>query len=160
MCPDQKKLFAYLINVLFLQNVESEDYWGKLAQESDPSSQQTEPINHTTIVPPLKSKLLAFKAQVIRCIFHPGIYPIRSGALSQFSCFSQLTSGWVEEVCIVQPLRLLRNLILTSDPEKSYEIGQKLGLPCVLFDLLQDAVENLSFIKVRAAGTETNSTKL
>lgn len=85
MCPDQKKLFAYLINVLFLQNVESEDYWEKLAQESDPSSQQKEPINHTTIVPPLKSKLLAFKAQVIRCIFHLGLYPISSGALSQFS---------------------------------------------------------------------------
>lgn len=92
MCPDQKKLFAFLktdvselISVLFLQNVESEDYWEKLAQESDPSSQRKEPINHTTIVPPLKSKLLAFKAQVIRCIFHPGIYPISSGALSQFS---------------------------------------------------------------------------
>lgn len=92
MCPDTKKLFAFLktdvsdlINLLFLQNVESEDYWEKLVQESDPSSQWKEPINHTTIVPQLKSKLLAFKAQVIRCTFHPGIYPVSSGALSQFS---------------------------------------------------------------------------
>lgn len=77
-----------------------------------------------------------------------------------FFCFPQLTSGSVEGVCIVQPLRLLRNLILTSDPEKSYEIGQKLGLPRVLFDLLHDAVENLSFITVSAAGTETNSARL
>lgn len=92
MCPGTKKLFAFLktdisvlISVLFLQNVKSEDYWEKLAQESDPSSHRKELINHTTIVPQLKSKLLAFKAQVIGCIFHPGIYPVSSGALSQFS---------------------------------------------------------------------------
>lgn len=54
----------------------------------------------------------------------------------------------VEEVCIHQPLKILRNLILTSDPEKSHQIGQKLGLPHVLFDLIRDAVENPSFIKV------------
>lgn len=54
----------------------------------------------------------------------------------------------VEEVCIHQPLKILRNLILTSDHEKSHQIGQKLGLPHVLFDLIRDAVENSSFIKV------------
>lgn len=54
----------------------------------------------------------------------------------------------VEEVCIHQPLKILRNLILTSDPEKSHQIGRTLGLPHVLFDLIRDAVENPSFIKV------------
>lgn len=55
----------------------------------------------------------------------------------------------VEELLgIHQPLKILRNLILTSDPEQSNQIGGKLGLPHVLFDLVYDAVENSSFIKV------------
>lgn len=54
----------------------------------------------------------------------------------------------VEKVSIHQLLKVLRNLILTSDPERSHQIGQELGLPHILFDLVCDAVENSSFIKV------------
>lgn len=54
----------------------------------------------------------------------------------------------VEKVCIRQLLKVLRNLILTSDPERSHQIGQELGLPHILFDLVRDAVENSSLIKV------------
>lgn len=54
----------------------------------------------------------------------------------------------VEKVCIHQLLRVLRNLILTSDPERSLQIGPELGLPHILFDLIRDAVENSGFIKV------------
>lgn len=61
----------------------------------------------------------------------------------------QLTDGVVKELLgIHQPLKILRNLILTSDPEQSNQIGGKLGLPHVLFDLVHDAVENSSFSKV------------
>lgn len=144
---------SYIINnVLFLQDADSKDYWEKLALESDPSRQQRELLNHTAIVPQLKAKILAFKAQVIRHNFqeYKSILP-RSGFTFSFLLFGQLTGGMVEEVlCIHQPLKILRNLILTSDPEESYQIGGKLGLPHVLFDLVHDAVENSSFIKVTA----------
>lgn len=51
---------------------------------------------------------------------------------------------------IDQPLKVLHNLILTSDPEKSLHIGRELGLPHVLFELVHDTVENSNFIKVTA----------
>lgn len=54
----------------------------------------------------------------------------------------------VEKVCIHQQLKVLRNLILTSNPERSHQIGQELGFPYILFDLVRDAVENSSFIEV------------
>lgn len=76
-----------------------------------------------------------------------------------FFSSSQLTGGEFEGASILQPLKFLRSLILTSDPEKTYEIGQKLGLPHVLFDLVQDAVENSAFIKVTAAGMQPSSTR-
>ncbi|XP_073335676.1 serine/threonine-protein kinase 36 [Pagrus major] len=99
---------------LHRQDGDSEDYWEKLSQESD--------LNHSTIIPQLKSKILAFKAQ--------------------------LTGGVVQEAWqIHQPLKVLRNLILTSDPEKSYHIGRELGLPHVLFELVHGTVENSNFIK-------------
>lgn len=147
-----KKVAFLKEKVLFLQDVDSKDYWEKLAQESDPSRQQRELLNHTAIIPQLKAKILAFKAQVIRHNFqeYKSILP-RSGFTFSFLLFGQLTGGTVEEVlCIHQPLKILRNLILTSDPEESYQIGGKLGLPHVLFDLVHDAVENSSFIKVTA----------
>lgn len=43
-------------NFLFFQDDDSEDYWAKLLQESD--------LNYSTVTPQLKSKILAFKAQV------------------------------------------------------------------------------------------------
>ncbi|XP_044079754.1 serine/threonine-protein kinase 36 isoform X2 [Siniperca chuatsi] len=107
---------------LHRQDVDSEDYWEKLVQESDPSRQQKELLNHSAIIPQLISKILAFKAE--------------------------LTAGVVKEALrIHQPLKVLRNLILTSDLEKSYHIGRELGLPHVLFDLVHDTVENSNSIK-------------
>ncbi|XP_070774102.1 serine/threonine-protein kinase 36 [Enoplosus armatus] len=107
---------------LHRQDVDSEDYWEKLAQESHPSRQQKELLNDTAVIPQLKSKILAFKAQ------------LRSGVVKE---------AWR----IHQPLKVLHNLILASDLEKSYHIGHELGLPHVLFDLVHDSVENTSFIK-------------
>nr|XP_046267496.1 serine/threonine-protein kinase 36 [Scatophagus argus] len=105
-----------------VSDVDSEDYWEKLAKESDPSGQQKEPLNLSVIIPQLKSKILAFKAQ--------------------------LTGGVVKDAWqILQPLKVLRNLILTSDFQKSYDIGQELGLPHALFDLVHDTVKTSLFIK-------------
>ncbi|XP_034406806.1 serine/threonine-protein kinase 36 [Cyclopterus lumpus] len=104
------------------QDVDCEDYWEKLAQESDPSRQQNELLNYSAVIPQLKSKILAFKAQ--------------------------LTGGVVKEAWRIHlPLKVLRNLILTSDLEKSKSIGHELGLPRVLFDLVHEAVDNSNFIK-------------
>lgn len=90
---------------------------------------------------------------------HPVSHQTLDHRLILFFSFSQLTGGKFEGACILQPLKFLRSLILTSDPEKTYEIGQKLGLPHVLFDLVQDAVENSAFIKVTAAGMQPSSTR-
>ncbi|XP_037604268.1 serine/threonine-protein kinase 36 [Sebastes umbrosus] len=104
------------------QDVDSEEYWEKLAQESDPSRQQRELLNYSAIILQLKSKILAFKAQ--------------------------LTGGVVKEAWRIRlPLKVLRNLILTSDLEKSHHICHELGLPHVLFDLVRDAVENSNLVK-------------
>ncbi|KAK9536406.1 hypothetical protein VZT92_006186 [Zoarces viviparus] len=116
---------------LHSQDVDCEDYWEKLAQESDPSRKQREPLNHGAVIPQLKSKILAFKAQ--------------------------LTGGVVKEPWRIHlPLKVLHNLIVTSDLDKSHHIGHELGLPRVLFDLVRDAVDNSHVIKqpwsVRAYG--------
>lgn len=50
--------------------------------------------------------------------------------------------------CIHLPLKVLRNLILASDPEKSQQIGGTLGLPQTLFGLLHESIDNSSFIQV------------
>ncbi|XP_049897195.1 serine/threonine-protein kinase 36 isoform X4 [Epinephelus moara] len=105
-----------------VKDVDSEHYWEKLVQESDPSRQQRELSNHSAIILQLKSMIQAFKAQS--------------------------SGGAVKESWRIQlPLKVLRNLILTSDLKKSYHIGQELGLPHVLFDLVNDAVENSNSIK-------------
>lgn len=69
--PNQKMTrFDFLrenvTDFLFLQDAYSEDYWEKLARESDPSRQQRQLLNHNNIVPQIKSKILAFKDQVIK----------------------------------------------------------------------------------------------
>lgn len=64
-----------------------------------------------------------------------------------FLLFAQLTGGMVVE-CIHPPLRVLRNLILASDPEELQQIGGTLGLPQTLLGLLHESVENSSFIQV------------
>ncbi|XP_059206951.1 serine/threonine-protein kinase 36 [Centropristis striata] len=101
---------------------DSEDYWKKLAKDSDPSSQQRELLNYSVVILQLKAKILAFKAQ--------------------------LTGGVVKEAWQIQlPLKVLCNLILTSDLEKSYHIGHELELPIVLFELIHDALKNSNFLK-------------
>ncbi|XP_071756983.2 serine/threonine-protein kinase 36 [Centroberyx gerrardi] len=101
---------------LCTQDVDSEEEWEKLAQETDPRH-QTKLLNHEAIIPQLKNKLLAFN--------------------------TQLADGILEGVWrIHQPLRVLCNLILTSDLESSYHIGCEVGLPHLLFDLVHNTVEN------------------
>nr|XP_019941583.1 PREDICTED: serine/threonine-protein kinase 36 isoform X1 [Paralichthys olivaceus]XP_019941584.1 PREDICTED: serine/threonine-protein kinase 36 isoform X1 [Paralichthys olivaceus]XP_019941585.1 PREDICTED: serine/threonine-protein kinase 36 isoform X1 [Paralichthys olivaceus] len=105
-----------------LQNVDSEEYWEKLARESDESKQQREQFNYNSVIPQIKAKILVFKFQ--------------------------LTGGSVEEAWqIHQPLKVLRNLLLTPDLKKSKHIGQELGLPHVLFDVVHGTVENSDYVK-------------
>lgn len=51
-------------SVLFFQDVDREEYWEKLAQESEPRKQQKDLLNYNTVIPQLKAKILAFKAEV------------------------------------------------------------------------------------------------
>ncbi|KAM9332547.1 serine/threonine-protein kinase 36 [Pholidichthys leucotaenia] len=107
---------------LHRQDVNSGEYWENLAYDFDPSRQNKNQLHYSILIPQLKSKILAFKAQ--------------------------LTGGVVTETQqIYQPLRVLHHLILTHDLEKSYHITRELGLPHVLFELIRDTIENLEFIK-------------
>ncbi|XP_029030354.1 serine/threonine-protein kinase 36 [Betta splendens] len=107
---------------LYKQDFNTEEYWEKLAQESDPTKLQQDLLNWDTVMPQLKAKVLAFKAQ--------------------------LASGVAKEAWrIHQPLKILYNLILTSDPDKLNHISQELGLPHVLFDLISDTIEKSNSIK-------------
>ncbi|XP_077402506.1 uncharacterized protein LOC144036080 [Vanacampus margaritifer] len=100
----------------------SEDFWEKLAEVSDPSQQNQEPLNYSAIIPKLKSTILVFKQQ------------IRGGVLKD---------TWH----ISHPLKVLQNLIVTSDLDMTNHIGTELGLPCLLFELLHDSVENSHFVE-------------
>ncbi|XP_056140324.1 serine/threonine-protein kinase 36 [Lampris incognitus] len=101
---------------LCMQDVDSEEEWEKLALETDPR-QQTIPSDHQAVIPQLKNKLLTLK--------------------------SQLVDGNLEKPRQTrQMLRVLSNLVLTSDPEKSRHVGSEVGLPSCLFDLVHDIVEN------------------
>ena len=55
--------------LLFFQHGDSEEYWEKLVQESDPTRQQKDLLNYSAIISELKSKALAFKDQVMGCHF-------------------------------------------------------------------------------------------
>ncbi|XP_026185072.1 serine/threonine-protein kinase 36 isoform X2 [Mastacembelus armatus] len=107
---------------LHRQDVDTEEYWQKLVQESDPSRQQKELLNYSVIMPQLKSKILGFRPQI-------------TGSVAE--------EAWH----IHQPMKILHNLIMTSKPERSYHIGQELGLPHILFDLVNDTIENQTFLK-------------
>ncbi|XP_068186440.1 serine/threonine-protein kinase 36 [Antennarius striatus] len=102
------------------EDVDSEDDCEEFSPES--STEQDKQLNYTAIIPELKSHILAFG--------------------------SQLTDGdsrdpqWIHK-----PLKVLLDLIQTADFEKSLCIGQELGLPCVLFDLISVAVKNSHFMK-------------
>ncbi|RVE63719.1 hypothetical protein OJAV_G00139200 [Oryzias javanicus] len=105
---------------------DSMDHWEILLQQSDPSTQQREPLKYNEIIPQIKSRMEAFKAQ--------------------------LTAGAVKELQQIQlPLKVLRNLILMSDLEESNRIGTELQLPHLLFDLIHNCVDNSDFIKERTS---------
>lgn len=132
---------------LFFQGVDR-DYWERLAQASRQSREQ---INPTTITPQIKAKILAFEVQVMMADMKEGIrYHNLPG---NFLLFAQLTGGMVVE-CIHLPLRVLRNLVLASDPEKLQQIGGTLGMPQTLLGLLQKSVGNSSFIQVASQESE------
>ncbi|KAK5858369.1 hypothetical protein PBY51_002515 [Eleginops maclovinus] len=108
--------------ILHRQDVDSEDYWEELAQETDPSRQPTEMLNYSDIKLQLRSKLMEFNAHI--------------------------TAGVVKEAWQIHlPLKVLRNLILTFELEELSNIGQELGLPHILFELIHEAVENTHFLK-------------
>ncbi|KAM4545825.1 serine/threonine-protein kinase 36 isoform 2-T2 [Odontesthes bonariensis] len=109
-------------DALHRQDVDDEDYWTTLAHDSDPSRLQKGQLNYRHIVSQIKSKITAFRAQ--------------------------LTGSVVDAAQQVQqPLRVLRNLILTPDQEKFVHISHELQLPGLLFDLIHDSVENSDFIE-------------
>ncbi|XP_004563974.3 serine/threonine-protein kinase 36 isoform X1 [Maylandia zebra] len=105
-----------------LQNVNNKEYWENLAQLSDPSRQTREILDYSIIISQIKSKIQEFKAQ--------------------------LKGGVVKEVQqIQQPMRVLHNLLVMAEVEKLNDVGRELGLPRVLFGLIQDTVESSDFIK-------------
>ncbi|XP_039473982.1 serine/threonine-protein kinase 36-like isoform X4 [Oreochromis aureus] len=107
---------------LRLQDVNNKEYWENLAQLSDPSRQKREILDYSVVIPQIKSKIQAFKAQ--------------------------LKGGMVKEVKqIQQPMRVLHNLLVIAEVEKLNHVGLELGLPRVLFGLIQDTVDSSDFIK-------------
>uniref|UniRef100_A0A8C7KDJ5 non-specific serine/threonine protein kinase n=1 Tax=Oncorhynchus kisutch TaxID=8019 RepID=A0A8C7KDJ5_ONCKI len=103
---------------LHSQDVDSDEEWERLIQQTSVSSGQT-----IQIIPRLKEKLLTSK--------------------------NLLLDGILEGACqIRQPLKVLSNLILTSDSEDSHRLRQEVGLPHFLFNLVQDIVENPVVVKV------------
>ncbi|KAM3602128.1 uncharacterized protein V6R79_024761 [Siganus canaliculatus] len=109
-------------DTLVMQNVDSEDYWEKLVQASDPDSEEKQLLSYSAIVPRLKAKILTFN--------------------------TELTDGAVKETWqILLPLKVLRNLILISGREELSPISQELGLPYVLSDLVHDAIKDSNNIQ-------------
>ncbi|XP_061608023.1 serine/threonine-protein kinase 36 isoform X2 [Phyllopteryx taeniolatus] len=102
--------------------VDSEEFWEKLVEESDPTRQKQEPFNYSTIIVKLKSTILVFKQQ------------LGDGLLKNLG-----------SICLA--LKVLQNLILTSDLAVTKHIGGELGLPCLFIDLVHDCVENSDFIE-------------
>ncbi|KAL0993786.1 hypothetical protein UPYG_G00113920 [Umbra pygmaea] len=105
---------------LHSQDVDSDDEWEWLVQETDPKQCMSSQSLH--IIGRLKEKLMTSKALLL--------------------------DGVLEGACqFRQPLIVLSNLILISDAEDSHGIRQELGLPNFLFDLAQDIVADPMFLK-------------
>ncbi|KAM9780985.1 uncharacterized protein ACBT44_022369 isoform 2-T2 [Syngnathus typhle] len=100
---------------------DSEEFWEKLLEESDPSQKKQE-FNYSTIISKLRSAILVLK--------------------------QELRDGVLKNTChIGYPLKVLHNLILTSDLALRNHINSELGLPCLFFDLIHDCVANSHFIE-------------
>ncbi|KAM9728799.1 serine/threonine-protein kinase 36 [Menidia menidia] len=104
------------------QDVDDEEFWRTLVQKSDPSRLEREQLNYHHIISQIKSKIVAFQTQLTCSV----------GAAAQQ---------------VHHPLKVLLNLLLTPDLEKSHQISHQLELPGVLFDLIRNSVENSDFIK-------------
>ncbi|MEQ2282747.1 hypothetical protein AMECASPLE_004022 [Ameca splendens] len=104
------------------QDVDNKGYWENLVQETDPSRQQKNLINYNDIIYQIKSNITAFQAQLL------GV-------------------GVVNVQQIELLLKVLHNLILTSDLETSHYISCELQLPQVLFEMIRDSVSNSDLIK-------------
>ncbi|KAM9780988.1 serine/threonine-protein kinase 36-like isoform 2-T2 [Syngnathus typhle] len=99
---------------------DSEDFWLKLVEESDPSGKTQDPFNYRIVIVKIKSTILAFK--------------------------QQLDDGVLKDIRSIHlPLKVLQNLILTSDLAIKNHIGSELGLPSLLIDLVHNFVENSHF---------------
>ncbi|XP_057675963.1 serine/threonine-protein kinase 36-like isoform X2 [Corythoichthys intestinalis] len=104
---------------------ESEEFWEKLAEETDPNRQNQgfSKSKDRTVISKLKSTILRFKQQ------------LRDGVLT-------------DTYHIGLTLKVLQNLLLTSDIATTNHIGSDLGLPCFLFDLVRNSVESARFIQL------------
>ncbi|XP_010868724.2 serine/threonine-protein kinase 36 isoform X2 [Esox lucius] len=105
------------------QDVDSEEDWERLVQKTDPRKQMSVSSGETIkIIHRLKEKLLTSKVLLL--------------------------DGVLEGACqIRQLLKVLSNLILTSDTEDSHGMRHELKLPNFLFNLVQDIVGNPVVVK-------------
>ncbi|XP_027886486.1 serine/threonine-protein kinase 36 isoform X2 [Xiphophorus couchianus] len=103
-------------------DVATERHRENLVQETDLSKQQKKRINYNDIICQIKSSITAFQVQLI------GV-------------------GVINVQHIEHVLKVLRNLILTPDLEKSHHISHELKLPQSFFELIRDSVSNSDFIK-------------
>ncbi|XP_051902511.1 serine/threonine-protein kinase 36 isoform X2 [Hippocampus zosterae] len=101
---------------------DSEDFWQKLVEESDPRRRTRDQLDYSTVIVQLKSTILV--------------------------CKQELDDGVLKEMRSIRlPLKVLQNLVLTSDLDMRNHIGRELGLPYLLIDLVDDSVENSHFIE-------------
>lgn len=69
----------------------------------------------------------------------------------------QLTGiGVVNVQQIEHLLKVLQNMILTPDPEKSRYVTSELELPQVLFDMIRDFVSSSDFVEVFFSVVDAN----
>ncbi|XP_077596797.1 uncharacterized protein LOC144212637 isoform X2 [Stigmatopora nigra] len=102
---------------------DNEEFWEILAQESDPNRQNRVLLKDKAIISKLQHTILRFKQQ------------LRDGVLK-------------DTYYIGLPLKVLQNLLLTSDVAIKNHITTDLGLPRLFFELLHDSVKNAHFIKL------------
>lgn len=55
-----------MYHFLFFQDVDSEEFWENLVQDSDPSRKPRKQLDYSDIIPQIKSKITTFQAQVLR----------------------------------------------------------------------------------------------
>ncbi|XP_061753593.1 serine/threonine-protein kinase 36 isoform X3 [Nerophis ophidion] len=117
--PQQERRCDITKNVSSFTTVESEEFWEKLVEESDLSRLEKDPFNCSNIVALLKSNILLFE--------------------------KQLSGGVFDDVWRIRhSLKVLQNLILTSDPNDNIN---KLGLPHLIISLVHNSVGNFHFIQ-------------